>query len=147
MEEVVNKNSLINLKMNFIDHIHISNDEKVFKIGLKKFIEQPNVPKDRLGLINFWSEQKRSKFSDDAKLTMLSLDYDSGVRRRLIEEKFKKYCYIIYNSSSNSNEQNRFRMFIYLKDPVLASDLKHWRSNKIFNKIFTGCDKSSFAIR
>lgn len=136
------------MKLNFIDNAHIAGDENVLKLEETKVLyAQPDKPKEQVGMFNYWDECKRSNISDDAKLLKLCIDYDDGARRADVESAFKDYDYIIYNSTGNKCSEGieKFRLILTLKDPIIASDLEHWRTTNKFKVLFHGCDFSSFA--
>lgn len=70
----------------------------------------------------------------------------TGMTRIDAEEKFKNFHYIIYNSASNTSEQNRFRIILFLKEPVSALQLKLIRKTSKFKSYFEGVDFGTFAI-
>lgn len=136
------------MKVNFIENVHVSSNDKVWKMDEEKVLfRQPDKPKEQVGMFNYWDECKRSNISDDAKLLKLCIDYDDGARRADVENAFKNYDYIIYNSTGNKCSEGieKFRLILALKDPIIASDLEHYRSFNKFKVIFHGCDFSSFA--
>lgn len=87
------------MKLNVIKNIHIFKNEDVYKEDESWLLVQPDLPKEQLGLFNYWDEKKRKDVSDDATTTRLVLDYDDGPRRADVEEQFKEFEYIIYNSA------------------------------------------------
>ena len=134
--------------MNVISSIHVRRNDDVFVKSEDWLFMQPDVPKDKLGLFNYWSEKKRSSVSDNATMAKLVLDFDDGATRAEIEDRFAGLDYIIYNSTGNQASKGieKFRIIITLKEPVLASDLKYWRRSASFKQFVAGVDESSFAI-
>ena len=135
------------MKLNYIKNFGIAGDGNVKLIDEQKILfAQPDLPKTDLGMFNYWNEQKRGGYSDCAELRRLVLDYDSGITRAEIEDRFKDYAYICYNSSSNKIEHNKFRIILILKEPVDAYSLRYWRNRNSFKQMFDGIDLSSFSV-
>ena len=137
------------MKVNYIDRREVKGDCFVIRLDEEKVIcKQPDRTKEAVGMFNYWDECKRGNLSDDAKLHRLVIDYDDGARRVDVEKQFEDYSYVIYNSTGNqlSKGIEKFRIIIQLKEPIIASDLEHWRTTDKFKKYFEGCDYSSFAI-
>lgn len=132
--------------LNFIASVHIWRDADVKRAEEDWLFIQPDKTKDKLALFNYWSEKKRSGISDDATTAKLILDYDGGAKRADIEKRFERLDYLIYNSTGNSPEVDKFRIILSLKQPIIASDLRYYRNDKRFMQLFDGVDKSSFAI-
>ena len=99
---------------------------------------RPDRPKAKLSLFNFWSERKRRNISDEATTSMLVLDYDHDVKREDVMNHLADLDYYIYSTSSNdlAHGKDRFRVILSLEEPVKASDLRHWRSQKSFAEFF-----------
>lgn len=134
--------------MNIIKSRNISKDEFVHTAMIDWLYERPDLPKEELGLFNFWSEKKRSGVSDTATISYFVLDYDNGARRRDVEKKFAQYRYIIYNSTGNKESDGieKFRLILKLKEPISANDLRFWKNENKFKEFFKGVDESSFAV-
>ena len=134
------------MKINIIKTIYETSNSRVFLRDEDWLFEQPNKKKEHLELFNYWSEKKRSKISDEATASKLVLDYDNGIKRAEVEEALKDYEYIIYNSTGNklSEGVEKFRVIVSLKEPVLASDIKHYK--KDLCKLFKGVDESTFTV-
>lgn len=117
---------------------------------IKMLTYQPDCLKGHIILYNYWDEAKRSQLSDDAKLYKLVLDFDNGAHREDVQDRFREYEYVIYNSTGNSKKEHleKFRMIVTLKEPVTALTLRHWYKQDEFKKfpMFKGCDLSSFHI-
>lgn len=136
------------MNINFIKDTYVKGDSNVLKKDLIETLKsRPNLPKDRLPLFNCWDEQKRGGYSDNAKTSMLILDYDNGVMRKTVLDLLKDYEFYIYNSSSNdtSNGIERFRVLLPLKEEICAIDLKDYKK-KLAKNVFGGVDRSTFDI-
>lgn len=138
------------MKVNFIKNRKVSKNSEVFRVDEECIFVQPDKPKECLGMINYWSEKKRSDVSDEAVCTRMILDYDDEIPRAEVEEQFKDYEYIIYNSSSNKLSEGieKFRMILTLKTPVTADDLRFWKKKRKerLAGFFKGVDLSSFDV-
>lgn len=120
-----------------------------FDICPKKMVEQPtNLPKDKCSLVKFVtvlpsSNGKRTQENYD-KVLALELDFDSNVSIKEFQERYSKFEYYLYTTSSHSKHNNKFRVIVPLKFPVSFRVY----SDKLFLECLTifweGIDVSSF---
>lgn len=132
------------MKVNYISNTFTTAVEKRNEIDVLK--AQPDVPKTKLAMFNYWDEQKRSDLTENATLSRLVLDYDDGPTRDEVEHKFNEFGYIIYNSTGNTPEHNKFRLILTLSEPITAHTMKHWRGQNTFHNFFDGVDFSTFSV-
>ena len=134
--------------LNFIENVHATSNADVHRRDESCLFAQPDRPKEKVGMFNFWNEKKRSGLSNEASTEKLILDYDDGLTRADAENVFSDFSYIIYSSTGNNAKEGveKFRIILDLKEPIKAEDLKWWRNRRAFRKFFDGVDFSSFAI-
>lgn len=138
----------LNCRLNYWDDKYVTGDENVFKADAKKFLfAQPDKPKAKLALFNFWSEPTRSKCSYEATSPKLVIEYDNGKPREEVQEQLSDYDYLIYSTTGNSKSLglDKFRIILELKEPITLRDLEQNRPN--LASFFDGCDISSFCWR
>lgn len=132
------------MKINFIKNEYTKDVE--LKEESDALLMCPNLPKEKLPMINYWNVASRSGLPEDAEIKRLMLDYDSGVSRKEVETRFSKFNFISYSSTGNTKQHEKFRLILFLKEPVDAYSLRHWRNTAKFKNIFKDVDFSCFAV-
>lgn len=126
------------------------NQLKEYSVDLSKLVQSPlSVPKSQCMLFKCLSllptsNGRRTQENYD-KVLALELDFDSNVSIKEFEEKYSKFEYYLYTTSSHSKHNNKFRVIV----PLAFSVSFKVYSDKIMKECLTifweGIDSSCFA--
>lgn len=118
-----------------------------YDLAVSEAIKTPvNVKKEDCPLWKFVTikENKRSSENYD-KILALELDFDGTVSIKEFEEKYKKFEFFLYTTSSHSSVNNKFRVIVPLAFPVVFSIYQDRIMKECLVRFFEGIDKSCFA--
>jgi len=118
------------------------------EVDIEKMIKNPlNKKKEDCPLWSFitTTEKKRSQENYD-KIHALLLDFDSCVSIREFQQKYSKFNYFLYTTSSHIKGVNdKFRVILPLKYPIPYIKLHDKFLKKSLETFFDGVDSSCFS--
>jgi len=137
---IIFNNEIRNLKFfELFELIQKYNSKVVMKKELQPLIYQQ--PRKENPISNSFN-QDNDLFKENY-VSLITLDYDDGITtRKEIEEKFKDFKFISYNSWSNGLKPNRFRILLSIYELVEWNKYIECKTELI--NLF-GCAKESFA--